>query len=388
MTAADAADLLVLNTSLDVTYSLFDTAANLAAEPTALNPDHAQLVTVDGTAKVAEANTLLSFNPNVGFDLLDTGANLVAQANAEFIGDPGTQFVLSGPLSGTVTVDGAAISVVDAETLLFMATSAVIYNLSDTGASVLGAQAGTVSGALSVFASDATVAEAAQLNVLPPLNASLTYSIADDSATVAAALNNGSIDFANVQAADTIGVTGIGTLTVNAEQFANLLIAGPFFAPDDTIAIDGDLFADLGTLPFFGGDITIGMTLGGAANGTYDVVMGTSGMRVITMQGTGDHFITAGFDVAEDFVMGATADGGSFIADLEVGDRINIVGGGGGLNALAEVDGTVDGAGEWQFDGSFLEWWDDASGAVFDLTLTFIGTETLDLQNGTTFDVV
>jgi hypothetical protein len=161
------------------------------------------------------------------------------------------------------------------------------------------------------------------------------------------------------------------------------------------IAIDGaDISANLGVLSSFGGDLNTGMTLGGALGGSYIVDMGTSGEGVITMEGLGHQQITAAHDVAENFIVGVTSTGGSTILNLENdannrADRIDIGGGGGGLDTRVATAAQVDAQGEWAFSGGVLTWWDTTPGAAEHLTLTLVGGATnLQLANNHSFDVI
>ncbi|MBI2316525.1 MAG: hypothetical protein HYU75_05780, partial [Betaproteobacteria bacterium] len=415
VTVAQADALLALNAN--VIYPLFDTVANLTA-PSALSAvAGADFVTPTDPATVAEAEALLALNPNTFYSLADTAGNLlafgaeatVAGAQSVAVADPGITVgeadailllnslatyslsdaaanlldpleaaIVAGALS--VTVPGDEILVFEAQTLLALNAQTSGFGLSDTAFN-LTLDPALLGLAASLTVTDAaSVAEAATILAAQPTT---ILSIADTSANVAAALSTGSPDLATLASATTIGVTDPSlTLTLDADQFGNLLAGSALLSAADTIAIDGaEVLADLGTLHFFGGDITLGMTLGGTNNGSYIVDMGGSGEASVVMAGLGQHQISAALGVLESFVMGATSLGGSAIGNLEAGDRFDVTGG--GSTVLATDVGAaalVDADGEWAFDGAQLTWWDSDHASADVLTLQFAAGATGLLQ--------
>jgi hypothetical protein len=357
VTAADA--LFQLNPQT-TGYDLNDTAANLLPADAA-TVNGATSVAVLDVISVADADVLLVLNPNTFYSLSDTAAALLAPLDAATVG---------GASAVTVS-DAPTLSVADADTLLNVYHATMSYELSDTAANLAAAPA-LLSVETSVAAIDpATLAEATTIHGAAP---TAFFSIDDASATLASALSSGSTNLATVQASSIIGVTDpSSTLTVNADQFGNLLAGPALLAFSDTIAIDGaDVSVDLGALHPFGGDVTIGITLGGASNGSYIVDMGTSGEMSIVMEGSGHHQINATLGVLEAFVMGATSTGGSAIGNLEVGDEIDVGGGGSTLLTTHEATGAlVNAVGEWAFDGGVLTWWDSNHASADVLTLQF-----------------
>jgi hypothetical protein len=176
-------------------------------------------------------------------------------------------------------------------------------------------------------------------------------------------------------------------LTVNANEFANLLAGPTLLSANDTITIDGaNVLADLGTLHALGGNVTglsaagVGipsMTLGGASNGSYIVDMGTSGETSIFMEGTGLQQITASSATREKFSVGTTNTGGSTIFNLNTGDQIDTI----GARTPALIAGTgeasaalVNGPGKWAFTGGVLTWWDPSINSSDHLTLHLAAT--------------
>lgn len=376
ISVADVEALLALNAS--ASYLLQDSAANLLLPANAPAVGNALGVAVNAPVTVAAASALMQVNALTYFDLLDTAANVLA--------DP-----LVAAAATTVEATGATVAQADA--LMQSYPFSLFYDLNDTAAHLQNApDPETLRQASSVTVSDAaTVAQAAAIH-----GVALTahYDIADAAATVAAALGSGSPSLPAVTAANTIDVTGTA-LTLNADAFTNLLAGSALFAANDTIAIDGDLLAGLGTLHPFGGDTTHGLTLGGAQNGAYLVDLGTSGESLITMEGTGQQRITAASGTTETFVMGASATDGltdttSLISNLGVGDMIDTLGAASPNLTTQVATGTqVTGPGLWAFNGGVLTWWDAAHNGAEELHLSLAaGATALQLLDQHTFKVI
>jgi hypothetical protein len=420
--------------------ALTDSAANLAAAiAPSLDPAlaDARSFTVTGTASVAQADVIHGYNAQVRYALSDTVANVVAAIAA---GDAALSAASSFAETGTATVaqataihgfnavsalatyaladTGAALvaaaaatvhaaSIVTAtDTLLAAQATALLgevalaptfhYTLTDTAAALAAAPAAAVTGATSVtITTVATIAQATTIHGEAPLAA---YSITDAAATLATALDTGNPSLAAVEAANTIAVTDPALrLTVNANEFTNLLAGHALLAANDTIAVDGpNVSVNLGTLHAFGGVPGTGLTLGGAQNGSYTVNLGTSGETSVTLDGTGHHQITKTTGVLETFVEGVGATGGSTLANLELNDVIDLTNATKGKLSGANLGAgsSVTKAGQWAFAGNVLTWWDDNTGHnhAESLTLQFhAGSTHTSLQlanNGHTFSVI
>ena len=192
-------------------------------------------------------------------------------------------------------------------------------------------------------------------------------------------------------------------LTVNADQFTNLLLVGlpghgHLLAANDTIVIDGAdgtlaAGANLGTLSaFHTSGVVAGMILGGAQNnGSYTVNLGTSGETSITMEGTGHQQITGHTGTKETFVMGLSATGGSTIINLDANDKdIVDVGTGISLTTRVGTGAQVTGTGQWAFGADHvLTWWDSGHGKVDTLSLQLaVNATDLKITAGHTFTVI
>jgi hypothetical protein len=399
--------------------ALADSAANLKAAITALDPAlaDARSFTVAGAASVAQADAIHGYNAisaQAPYALSDTAANVVAAIG---VNDPALSAAISFTETGTATAAQAAAihgfnavsslstyALADTGTALAAAAAATVhaassvtpstallaadattllselaspgipfsYSLSDTAAALAAAPAATVHGATSVtISSVATVAQATTLHGEAPLAA---YRIADAATTLATALSTGNPNLAAVEAANTIAVTDTGLrLSVNADQFTNLLAGHALLVPNDTITIDGlNVLAPLGTLHAFGGVPLTGLTLGGAQNGSYIVNLGTSGETSVTMEGTGHQQITKATGVLETFVEGASSTGGSTLANLELNDVLDLTNAAKGKLSGANLGAgsSVTKAGQWAFAGGQLTWWDDNPGHNHAETLT------------------
>jgi hypothetical protein len=375
---ADATFLLGTVGAAALTYTLTDTGLDLLNAPLATIQAADHVTVSDGALLAPDAATLLGelgVGVTMTYSLSDTSEALFA--------------LTAAAVSGATTVE---VSVTDTATVAQAAflvplnpPGATTYALADTAQNLAAADPALLTGATSVTLDDAaTVAQAVTIHGTV---AAASFSIADLSATLATALTTGDPDLATVQAADFIGVTVPGdpdfVLTVNADQFGNLLAGTTFLTSLDGIAIDGAETANLNTLDFFGGDPFFGMTLGGAAGGSYTVNLGTSGEFSITMEGTGVQDITAANGVIETFFEGGTSLGGSIIRNMEVGDQVDV--GSASTTALATREattGAVNAAGEWAFDTvtDLFTWWDDAHAAAEQLTL--VGVVDLDPAGG------
>jgi hypothetical protein len=169
-------------------------------------------------------------------------------------------------------------------------------------------------------------------------------------------------------------------LTLNADQFGNFLSGPTLLAATDTIAVDGDVSANLGTLTPFGGDVLAGMTLGGAQNGSYIVDMGTSGISQVFMEGTGIHQVTGSL-TKETFILGADQGGGSTISGLRPLDQIDIGADGTKLQTNVATAAEVDAVSEWNYSGGVLTWFAEGTNTVEALTLQFAAGSNLSIDN-------
>jgi hypothetical protein len=252
------------------------------------------------------------------------------------------------------------------------------YTLLDTAAHLATATPALVSGANVVTVSDtATVAQATIIHGEAP---AAHYSITDASTTLATALSTGNASLVTVEHASTLAVTDVsGILTVNANQFGNLLAGPVLLAANDTITIDGlDTNVNLGVLHAFGGDVasTQSLTLGGVHNGSYTVDMGTSGQTAIFMDGTGVQHIAASSSTKEKFTVGITNTGGSTITNLDIADSVDTIGSRTPALVPTAVASAalVNGVGKWSFTGGVLTWWDQGTNSADHLTLTLAST--------------
>ncbi|RJR33289.1 MAG: hypothetical protein C4576_28225, partial [Desulfobacteraceae bacterium] len=239
----------------------------------------------------------------------------------------------------------------------------------------------------------ATVGDMAYIDSF--INGGLTYDIADIDFSIATAftsVGNGGFetDLAAVQGAGQVDVVDFdlapmaGTLALDSDQFGNLQAGASDLAADDTIQINGAEIADLGILDNVGGNGTL--ILGGDLDGEYTVDLGTSGFDTIQLEGIGDHTVTARDGVTETFILGARQDGGSTIAGLGVGDKIDVD----GADAMASFTTAsqaagaldVDAAGEWFFDGAGeLTYFNSAENVALAVNLagvTSVNTDELD----------
>jgi hypothetical protein len=380
LSVADVDNLLGLNlnTTFTLGYSLVDTGANLLAAQHATAVTAAAHVTVIDTPQlsIAGAVTLLVTDHAVfpfSYSLFDTG---VALAGATATTIHGATAVAA---SDALLV--AQASILHAE---IAAGSTLSYDLVDTAAHLAAGTPALISAAGSVTSSDAaTVAQATIILAEHPATLSnlTTYSIADASTLVAAALTTGNASLAAVEHATTIGVTDpfVGpdfspNLTVNANQFGNLLNGTTLLAANDTITIDGlDVNVNLGTLHAFGGDVAAvhAMNLGGVNNGSYTVNMGTSGETAIFMDGTGVQHIVASSSTKEKFIVGIANNGGSTITNLDIADSVDTIGPRTGALVPGAVGSAalVNGVGKWAFTGGVLTWWNQDTNVADHLTL-------------------
>ena len=369
---ADGLFSLNANTTFALGYVLADNALALLHPVFAASISAATQVTVTDSPvlRVAEANTLLVTDHAVfpfGYTLSDTGSALVAASAA----------TVHGALAVTAT---DALLVTQAATLRaeLGASASINYFLVDTAAHLAAATPALVSAASAVTVSD--TASVAQATIIHSEAPAAHYSVTDASTVLATALTTGNASLVTVEHASTLAVTDAsGVLTVNANQFSNLLLGPVLLAANDTITIDGlDVNVNLGTLHAFGGDVasTQSLTLGGVRNGSYTVDMGTSGETAIFMDGTGVQHIVASSSTKEKFSVGITNTGGSFITNLDIADSIDTI----GSRTPALVDPSVasaalvNGVGKWSYTGGVLTWWDQGINAADHLTLTLVGT--------------
>jgi hypothetical protein len=211
--------------------------------------------------------------------------------------------------------------------------------------------------------------------------------VADSGPVVAAALTTGSPDLYVFNTATELDVSG-SVLSLDGDQFINLVAGSTQVVATDSVVIDGDVGFDLGILDTFGGDTAAGITFGGAANGSYTVDMGSSEAQSITLKGTGDHQITAGTGVQEEFMMEATANGGSTLNALEVDDLVDISKSGAVVLTDNVLPGQVNAVGEWSFDGAVLTWFDTAAPESVTLQLSGGATDIQLEPDNHTFRVI
>jgi hypothetical protein len=232
------------------------------------------------------------------------------------------------------------------------------------------------------------VAQATTIHGELGVGATMSDSITDTAAHLATALTTANASLATVEGSSSITVTDLAAnLTVNAQQFGNLLAGVTVLSANDTITIDGvNANVNLGTLDAFGGNLAslTGMTLGGASNGSYTVNMGTSGETGIVMEGTGAQNITASLGTLEVFTVGLTNHGGSTISNLGINDSVDVTGAANpSLTTQVAAGNQVTGPGQWAFAGGVLTWWDPSTSVADHLTLQLAtGAHGVALDNG------
>lgn len=188
--AADAASIAAF-TATTKTYSVEDTAGNIAAGGVSAGINGATNVTVTGTANVSQATTIYD-RTNSGtttYSISDSAANIFT--GSAFSSDAATKAATVVTVTGSVSVDQAATlkAVIDGP-----------YTVTDTSYSIIDTKANLLAGDLALFTSDAhrTVGDAdiditaigsvttAQLNALydrighdQVLTYTLSYTVAD-----------------------------------------------------------------------------------------------------------------------------------------------------------------------------------------------------------------
>ena len=201
LTVAEATKLLALaDNDSTLHINIVDSAANIAAALDAkLNVTGVDSVTVSGTATAAQAATIAGFTKDVTYSVSDTAANIAAN---------------TGGLADAVSVTATTNATVEQAVTIHDARATAIYALTDSADVFLAAgksQSAAINAATTATATNVpaalTVDQATKLLALADNDSDLHINIVDSAANVAAALDAK----LNVVGVDAVTVSGTAT---------------------------------------------------------------------------------------------------------------------------------------------------------------------------------
>ncbi|SIO18866.1 hypothetical protein SAMN05443662_1676, partial [Sulfurivirga caldicuralii] len=388
-------DLAALDHSLYATDELGGDSVTLDASDNkaTLTVDQADSVRTNGTTFAADddltvtgaGNDLAALNhslyatdelggDSVTLDASDNKATLtVDQANSVRTNE--TTFAADDAL----TLDGEGDDLAALNHSLYatdeLGGASVTLDASDNKATLSVTQANSVRTNETTFAADDALTVTGQGSALAALEHS-------DYSTVALGGASVTLDASDNKA--TLTITQADSLRTNAIKFDS----------SDTLTLDSA--GNYGDISAIGGNtiLNLGST---DSNNAVQVILGTSGVTTVNLNGTGNHDVTANAATAETFVVDGTQDGGLFLRGLTTGDKLNLdaqitanssddV-----LNGVAvESAAYVDAAGEWHFANGILTYAADneQDGQYVAYTIALAGVTSIIADGANGFTVV